>query len=56
MDSGLGYRTAAEVFRQVTDVGKEGVVQYKESPIAQTLVSLAGAAGFSPNSTSNLSN
>ena len=28
----------------------------KESPIAQTLVSLAGAAGLSPNSTSILSN
>ena len=52
----LGYRTPAEVFHQVTDVGEEGAVQGKESPIAQTLVSLAGAGGLSPNSTSILSN
>ena len=52
----LGYRTPAEVFPQVTDVGEEGAVQAKESPIDQTLVSLAGAAGLSPNSTSILSN
>ncbi len=52
----LGYRTPAEVFHQVTDVGEEGAVQAKESPIAQTLVSLAGAAGLSPNSTAILSN
>ena len=52
----LGYRTPAEVFHQVTDVGEEGAVQAKESPIAQTLVSLAGAAGLSLNSTSILSN
>ena len=52
----LGYRTPAEVFHQVTDVGEEGAVQAKESPIDQTLVSLAGAAGLSPNSTSVLSN
>ena len=52
----LGYRTPAEVFHQVTDVGEEGAVQAKESPIDQTLVSLAGAAGLSPNSTSILSN
>ena len=37
----LGYRTPAEVFNQVTDVGEEGAVQAKESPIDQTLVSLA---------------
>ena len=48
--------TPAEVFHQVTDVGEEGAVQAKESPIDQTLVSLAGAAGLSPNSTSILSN
>ncbi len=35
---------------------KRGAVQAKESPIAQTLVSSAGAAGLSPNSTSILSN
>ena len=52
----LGYRTPAEVFHQVTDVGEEGAVQAKESPIDQTLVSLAGAAGLSHNSTSILSN
>ena len=52
----LGYQTPAEVFQQVTDVGEEGAVQAKESPIDQTLVSLAGAAGLSPNSTSILSN
>ena len=40
----------------MTDVGEEGAVQAKESPIAQTLVSLAGAAGLSLNSTSVLSN
>ena len=52
----LGYRTPAEVFHQVTDVGEEGAVQAKKSPIAQRLVSLAGAAGLSLNSTSVLSN
>ena len=52
---GLGFRTLAEVFHQVTDVGEEGVVQAKKSPIDQTLVSLAGAAGLSLNSTSVLS-
>ena len=52
----LGYRTPAEVFHQVTDVGEEGAVQAKDSPIDQTLVSLAGAAELSPNSTSILSN
>ena len=52
----LGYRTPAEVFHQLTDVGEEGTVQAKESPIDQTLVSLAGAAGLSLNSTSVLSN
>ena len=52
----LGYRTPAEVFHQVTDVGEEGAVQAKKSPIDQTLVSLAGAAGLSLNSTSVLSN
>ena len=40
----------------VTDVGEEGAVQARKSPIDQTLVSLAGAAGLSPNSTSILSN
>ena len=44
----LGYRTPAEVFHQVTDVGEERAVQAKKSPIDQTLVSLAGAAGLSP--------
>ena len=34
----LGYRTTAEVFHQVTDVGEEGAVLPKESPIDQTLV------------------
>ena len=52
----LGYRTSAEVFNQVTDVGEERAVQAKKSPIDQTLVSLAGAAGLSLNSTSVLSN
>ena len=52
----LGYRTPAEVFHQVTDVGEERAVQAKKSPIDQTLVSLAGAAGLSLNSTSVLSN
>ena len=49
----LGYRTPAEVF---PGVGEEGSVQAKEAPIDQSLVSLAGAAGLSPNSTSLLSN
>ena len=52
----LGYRTPAEVFHQVTVVGEERAVQAKESPIDQELVSLAGAAGLSLNSTSVLSN
>ena len=52
----LGYRTPAEVFHQVPDVGEERAVQAKKSPIDQTLVSLAGAAGLSLNSTSVLSN
>ena len=52
----LGYRTPAELFHQVTDVGEERAVQAKKSPIDQTLVSLAGAAGLSLNSTSVLSN
>ena len=52
----LGYRTPAEVFHQVTDVGEEGAVQVRKSPIDQTLVSLAGAAGLSLHSTSILSN
>ena len=47
----LGYRTPAEVFQRVTDVGEEGAVQAKKSSIAQTLVSLAGTAGLSLNST-----
>ena len=40
----------------MTDVGEEGAVQAKEFPIARTLVSLAVAAGLSPNSTEILSN
>ena len=52
----LGYRTPAEVFHQMTDVGEEGAVQVRKSPIDQMLVSLAGAAGLSLNSTSILSN
>ena len=44
------------MFHQVTDVGEEGAAQAKESLIDQTLVSLAVAAGLSPNSTSILSN
>ena len=52
----LGYRTPAEVFHQVTDVGEEGAVQARKSPIDQMLVSLAGVAGLSLNSTSILSN
>ena len=47
----LGYWTPSEVFHQVTDVGEERAVQAKKSPIDQTLVSLAGAAGLSLNST-----
>ena len=54
--SALGYQTPAEVFHQVTDVGEQGAVPAKESPLDQTLVSLAGAAGLSLNSTSILSN
>ena len=50
----LGYRTPAEVFHQETVVGEERAVQAKKSPIDQTLVSLAGAAGLSLNSTSVL--
>ena len=46
----LGYRTPAEVFHQVTDVGEEGAVQAKKFPMDQTLVSLAGAARLSLNS------
>ena len=52
----LGYRTPAEVFHQVTDVGEDRAVQARKFPIDQTLVSLAGAAGFSLNSTAILSN
>ena len=52
----MGYRTAAEVFHQLTDVGEERAVQAKKSPIDKTLVSLAGAAGLSLHSTSVLSN
>ena len=52
----LGYRTPAEVFHQVTNVGEEGAVQARKSPIDQMLVSLAGVAGLSLNSTSILSN
>ena len=52
----LGYRTPAEVFHQGTDVGEEGALQAKESPIDQMLVSLPLAAGLSPKSTSILSN
>ena len=52
----LGYRRPVEVFHQVTDVGEEGAAQAKESLIDQTLVSLAGAARLSLNSTSVLSN
>ena len=40
----------------MTDVGEEGAVQANKSPIDQTLVSLAGEAGLSLNSTSILSN
>ena len=52
----LGYRTPAEVFNQGTDVGEEGTVNAKEFPTDQTLVSLAGTAGLSLNSTPILSN
>ena len=52
----LGYRTPAEVFHRVTDVGEDRAVQAKKSPIDQTLASLAGSAGLSLNSTSVLSN
>ena len=52
----LGYRTPAEVFHQAADVGEEGAVQAKKSPIDQTLVSLSGAAGLSLNPTLILSN
>ena len=54
-----GYRprcSTAEVFNQGTEVGEEGAVQAKEFPTDQTLVSLAGTAGLSPNSTLILSN
>ncbi len=52
----MGYRTPAEVFDQATDVGEERAVQAKKFPTDQTLVSLAGAAGLSLNSTPVLPN
>ena len=52
----LGYWTPAEVFHQVTDVGEEGAVQARKSPIDQMLVSLEGVVGLSLNSNSILSN
>ena len=52
----LGYRTPAEVFHEGTNVGEEGAVKAKEFPTEQTLVSLAGTAGLSLNSTPILSN
>ena len=50
----LGYRTPAEMFHQVRNAPSEesGVT---EDPPEQVLVSLAGAAGLSLNSTSILS-
>ena len=50
----LGYRTPAEVFHQVRNASAEES-QVTEVPPEQVLVSLAGAAGLSLNSTSILS-
>ena len=51
----LGYRTPAEVFHQVRNAPAEES-KVTEVPPKQVLVSLAGAAGLSLNSTSVLSN
>ena len=50
----LGYRTPAEVFHQVRNAPAEES-KVTEAPPEQVLVSLAGAAGLSLNSTSILS-
>ena len=50
----LGYRTPAEVFHQVRNAPAEES-KVTEDPPEQVLVSLAGAAGLSLNSTSILS-
>ena len=50
----LGYRTPAEVFHQVRNAPAEES-KVTEVPPEQVLVSLAGAAGLSLNSTSTLS-
>ena len=50
----LGYRTPAEVFHQVRNAPSEES-KVMEAPPEQALVSLAGAAGLSLNSTSTLS-
>ena len=50
----LGYRTPAEVFHQVRNSPAEES-KVTEAPPEQVLVSLAGAAGLSLNSTSTLS-
>ena len=50
----LGYRTPAEVFHQVRNAPAEES-KVTEAPPEQVLVSSAGAAGLSLNSTSILS-
>ena len=50
----LGYRTPAEVFHQVRNALSEES-KVTEAPPEQVLISLAGAAGLSLNSTSILS-
>ena len=50
----LGYRTPADVFHQVRNAPSEES-KVTETPPEQVLVSLAGAAGLSLNSTSILS-
>ena len=50
----LGYRTPADVFHQVRNAPSEES-KVTEAPPEQVLVSLAGAAGLSLNSTSILS-
>ena len=51
----LDYRTPAEVFHDARNATGDGSNVTESSP-ERVLVSLAGAAGLSPNSTSVLSN
>ena len=52
----LAYRTPAEVFHRVPDAGGGGAIKAWDSSPGPALVSLAGAAGLSLNSTPTLSN